>query len=935
MPTEQYVAKLSIQDVLANLNKLDKANEKTWKKAERDANAAIKGIISGHNKLLSLTNKLDKGLSAPFKNVGGSAQLSGVQIGAMAGVVTTLTQQFIQLGQQAIGVLVDIGKQSIETAIEIDTLKARLGGIFDGNKEAADQAFTFIQGKSKELGINLSELAGAFIPKTESLAQFERVAKLATALARSDPEQGAIGARIALIEALSGTFISLQRRFEIPKSDINAIKEAFNKEGIEGFISTLETTLAKSGKSFEDLENTASTAFARLDIAGKQIGGRLGVPIVESLERASNKILDFIDANEDDLIVFADTIGRAIGDAIDFLSSIDLSQFDTGQLVELSDSIFKIIQSIQLVVPQIATFVTGFSTLASNLPVVSQTLDGLGIILGGVDEAFITLVQIIALANAELAAFEAASNKAAIGLDLVQAGLASASLNYGEVITQLQEAQSKLNDNKDAQKAYNESISASAQQFEDYKNAIEGNKTAQDDLRTSLDEAANAGTGAADAAQALARAQDAAAASASDLADAEAEAADKTAQATDKFNEGAEDAGIDLQRKLADVEKEGTRKRLDAAAEFAQKRVDLALKNQQAIDDIELKNQQAVADAGTDLERNEQDIATKFARENIKQAKDEATKQVDIEKDLRRQIADIRKQFNRDAEEAERSRDAVGFLAALRKRNQEITDAQADRNRKTQDARVEGQTRREELKLQQQQEIEDAQLANERKLEDLRLALQRDLEAQAINFQQEQDALAVAEQRKNEELKLWQERAIEDANTAHSRKLEDLQLALDRELEAITAHVDAAAAEYARLAEAAANAASASPLPGANSTTRQGNINEARQSAAPASSRQGGINSKRQRGRAIGGPVMARSPYVVGERGPELFVPGQAGRVMSNQQLQRMAMPFVGGGGSTTNNSKQINLSIPPDKLSPGQRAEARQLALEVLDGTS
>ena len=938
MPTEQYKASLNIQDVLTNLNKIDKTNEKVWKKAEKDANTAIKGIIAGHNKLLSLTNKLDKSLAAPFKNAGSTAQVSGVQIGAVAGVVTALTQQFIQLGQQAVAALVDIGKQSIETAIEIDTLKARLGGIFDGNKEAADQAFTFIQKKSKELGIDLSELAGAFVPKTESLDQFERVAKLATALARSDPEQGAIGARIALIEALSGTFTSLQRRFEIPKSDINAIKEAFDKEGIEGFISALETTLAKSGKSFEDLENTASTAFARLGIAGEQIGGRLGVPVVESLERASNKILDFIDANEDDLIVFADTIGRAIGDVIDFLSSVDLGALNTEQLIEVADFIFRIVNTLELATSQVITFLNSFS----NLPGISQVIEGLNYELTNLDDALLTLAQIFAIFNAGLAAFNASASKTTILFNLLSATASVATGNISKAITDIKTALDTLNSDSGAQDAFADSILNSNKQFEDYKKSLIDNKAAQDDLRTSLDDATNAGTAAADAAQALARAQDAAAASASDLADAEEKAAAETSKATEKFNEGAQDAEIDLQRKLADVEKEGTQKRLDAAAEFAQRRVDLALKNQQAIEGIERKNQQAVTDAGTDLERNEQDIATKFAREKLKLAKDDAQKQVDIEKELRQKIADIRKQFNRDAEESEQKRDAIGFLAALKKRNQEITDAQTERNRKTQEAKKDGQTRREELKLQQQQELEDARLANERKLEDLRLALQRDLEAQAINFQQEQDALTVAEQRKNEEIKLWQERAIEDANTGHQRKLEDLQLALDRELAVITAHVDAAAAEYARLAELAASAASVTSRAQqtvrgtpTSATSRQGLINQQRQQSSYSSSRFGMINTQRQMGRAGGGPVKKGMPYMVGERGPEPFIPGESGRIMSNQQLQRMAMPYFGSGGSTTNNSKQISLSIPADKLSPGQRAEARMLALEVLDGTA
>jgi hypothetical protein len=44
-------------------------------------------------------------------------------------------------------------------------------------------------------------------------------------------------------------------------------------------------------------------------------------------------------------------------------------------------------------------------------------------------------------------------------------------------------------------------------------------------------------------------------------------------------------------------------------------------------------------------------------------------------------------------------------------------------------------------------------------------------------------------------------------------------------------------------------------------------------------------------GRAVGGPVMAGTPYVLGERGPELFVPDRPGRVMPNHELTRSSGP--------------------------------------------
>ena len=50
--------------------------------------------------------------------------------------------------------------------------------------------------------------------------------------------------------------------------------------------------------------------------------------------------------------------------------------------------------------------------------------------------------------------------------------------------------------------------------------------------------------------------------------------------------------------------------------------------------------------------------------------------------------------------------------------------------------------------------------------------------------------------------------------------------------------------------------------------------------------------------RAMGGPVTAGRPYLVGERGPEIFVPGRTGGIVPNGQM----------GGSVTVN-QTINLT--------------------------
>ncbi|HEX8640096.1 MAG TPA: tail tape measure protein [Allosphingosinicella sp.] len=72
-------------------------------------------------------------------------------------------------------------------------------------------------------------------------------------------------------------------------------------------------------------------------------------------------------------------------------------------------------------------------------------------------------------------------------------------------------------------------------------------------------------------------------------------------------------------------------------------------------------------------------------------------------------------------------------------------------------------------------------------------------------------------------------------------------------------------------------------------------------------------------GKAIGGPVSAARPYLVGERGPELFVPTGSGRIE----------PMRGGGGA-----RDVRLSItvnaPPGTEPQALHASSRQVARAV-----
>lgn len=849
--------------------------------------AALKRIDANIDKMASAADR-------QFQGIGKSASASGVQIGAIAGATASVVNAFIQLGQQAISTLVEIGKQSVQTALEMDTLKARLLGIFDGSQEAADEAFAFIQDKSKELGIDLSELAGAFLPKTESLAQFERVAKIATALARSDPEQGAIGARIALIEALSGTFTSIQRRFEIPKEDINRIKEAFDKEGIEGFLTTLETVLAESGKSFEDLANTAQTSFDRLGIAGEQLGGRIGVPIVASLEEAANKLLEFIDANEEDLIVFADTIGRAIADVIDFIAGVDLGQLDTQQLIEFADYIFRLVNAIQLAVGQFTGFVSAVYQVTDAVTPLGELLDYLVYILANVDDALVTGSQIVAISKAGyIGLYEGIQPVVEILEQLYEAAAKAASGDLVGAQEALSEASrlsaQDLFDEVAAREASQASILESMQAIEDYHDSVQDNTDSQRALREELEETANAGTDAADAILSAAQAERQAAAD-----------AEKFAEAQEKVNEAFAKAKLDHERNLEDIEIKAERKRFDIALEFAHKREDAAKKNLEKIADLRRKNQQDITDAATDLERTEEDIARKFANERLDLETDQRQKRLDIETSFREKLQDIQRESAFDLEEAERSRDAVGFLRILRQRNEKVNQASIDRQREIDELRVNGERRKEELRLQQERELEEARIANERKIEDLRLSLERQIEEQNTAYGRELEDLRLSEERKFDEANRARERDIEDANRAYERKLEDLRLSLAEELAILEAGNAALEAEQERHNEAMA-ASRASSTSGAGRGESEG-----RPSPGRGSTRGGSSPSYNSPGFRSGGSIGGGRP------------PG----------FQHGGSFIVGGSGGTDS-------QIIPIRVTPGERVDITPQAQSLINQKS
>jgi hypothetical protein len=83
--------------------------------------------------------------------------------------------------------------------------------------------------------------------------------------------------------------------------------------------------------------------------------------------------------------------------------------------------------------------------------------------------------------------------------------------------------------------------------------------------------------------------------------------------------------------------------------------------------------------------------------------------------------------------------------------------------------------------------------------------------------------------------------------------------------------------------------------------------------------------------REVGGPVIRGTSYIVGERGPEIFTPGQSGNILTNRELNSLASRASSGSSGGSNVS--FNITINATGLAGNDIAAAIQPAvMQVLD---
>lgn len=88
-------------------------------------------------------------------------------------------------------------------------------------------------------------------------------------------------------------------------------------------------------------------------------------------------------------------------------------------------------------------------------------------------------------------------------------------------------------------------------------------------------------------------------------------------------------------------------------------------------------------------------------------------------------------------------------------------------------------------------------------------------------------------------------------------------------------------------------------------------------------------------GRAAGGSVRGGKPYIVGEIGPELYVPEGNGRIMTASQTSSLLANKNSGGATVGQASTQVSLKIDVSGVTAMSRPQAKQFGSMVIDAVN
>lgn len=701
--------------------------------------------------------------AAALGEAGAVAGPAGIAVAGVLLTVNELRKAFQDMAKRAVAAFTAVTKSSVEAAKEIEVARAQFEGFFEGNTGAAEAAMQRLLDLSVELGENVIGIGRAFLPEVESLDQLERVVKLATALARYQPEQGVLGARIALQEAMAGEFRSLQRRFEISPVAIDQIREAFQNTGIEGFLQALQDELERTGRSVEDLSDTFSVALGHIRERMRQIQQEMGAPIVEELKEQFAAVDEELERMEPDLVAVGHAFGEVVAKLVELVGTeIDkfLEGIDPEALLDLATAAFRVVNSIGLIFEVISpgeiaaqnfdSFVEGLTGFLDGL---ADSLTNVAMHLNNMREGLMrTLISMRAFFNIGQGIFKLFTLRNPLG-------------DWGQAIELFKEAGDIDFDPID----FGEALQRSREETEEFNEELA-------EFIKNLYEVDSAGEAAAESIMLFGQAMEG-------LDKVQKDYAEVQEKVNDTINEFNIDAALKFEKILTDAK----RARFDAEIGFAQKTLDIERKNAAKVNEIRTKYDEDIIDAAVALSDREADILRKHGDNLLDIEDDRNDKRLEIEEKYLEDLERLRDKFNFQAFEAMLANDAKQLRQIRRRQAFEEGQLSKDKDRNLASVDDEIEDRKEKLDRALERELRDARIANARRIRDLTASLAESLKKQEDARKEDLANQGIAEKRKRDDLNESFRRQVEDYNNWWNERLRttldksqaDLQLLAD------------------------------------------------------------------------------------------------------------------------------------------------------------
>ncbi len=266
--------------------------------------------------------------SGVFKTFGNSvSSITGLvaspinAIGGISGAIAGIGKTLAVFGEAANGIreLGNIAKAAgdaigLGIVSEMEQVKAQLIA-FTGSGEEATRVMADIRKEADATPFSFKELASAtasLIPASKmagvSLMDLTRQAEVLGAL---NPEQGLVGAAMALREAVSGDFGSIVDRFNLPRQRLRELSE----QGVPA-VEAVRIALAELGVDGSLVANMATTLTGRWSTFSDTIDSlkvQVATPLFDQLKNGLEIVSALINDNREVFDEWSNTLGNIFG----------------------------------------------------------------------------------------------------------------------------------------------------------------------------------------------------------------------------------------------------------------------------------------------------------------------------------------------------------------------------------------------------------------------------------------------------------------------------------------------------------------------------------------------------------------------------------------------------------------------------------------------